>query len=569
MATTISTLKFMITADAGGLVSGVALTKKELREAAKIVDSTTPQWQQYSEQIERLKHLHAGGGLDAAQYRTALAAVRSEMVSGIPIVGGLVSSLTPLNVATGAAAVGFGALAAAAGTAIAVIGERITALDEMADTSERLGMSIESLSRMRAGAVLAGMDPTAMDSAVQKLLVNVGKGSEAITKLGLDVNALRQMQDEQIVGVVATKIAELPTHAERIAAASELFGKNNSAMLVYGQRLDEINAAVERSGAVVSNELGERIAAIGDAFDELRLNAEGFANALTSLASGPIMAALDNMQATLRLSAGAAATIVGGAGAGLAGGNAVDMAAMAIDAERERIAQQREQARKDAGNSIDVALALDEETQARKAAGKSTSDHGAEVDKMIAKLREEAETYGMSAAALARYRAEKAGATREQADFIEAVTAEQEALREAEARRREVARMDEEIGREALRERESLERKAKAIADGLRTPEESIRDRVREEAATLQGAGLLTEVELGRIVARGARDIARLDSGGAVFANAAQKGTAAAREAVIRSDAATKQVAKLTEIAATLKAMLSKPGIEVEELVGL
>jgi hypothetical protein len=61
MSQTVAALKFQILADAAQFVDGVALTKKELRESAKIADETRTSWQKLADEKARMSRLVAVG----------------------------------------------------------------------------------------------------------------------------------------------------------------------------------------------------------------------------------------------------------------------------------------------------------------------------------------------------------------------------------------------------------------------------------------------------------------------------------------------------------------------------
>jgi len=109
--------------------------------------------------------------------------------------------------------------------------------DEVSETATKIGISTKALQEFRAIGAGVGVETEAMDSALSKFSINLGKaaqkkgGSEEFRKMGLNLNQLLKMGPEKAMGKVTEAISRMPSHTKRAAAAVELFGKSGVGML--------------------------------------------------------------------------------------------------------------------------------------------------------------------------------------------------------------------------------------------------------------------------------------------------------------------------------------------------
>jgi hypothetical protein len=570
MATTISTLKFMITADAGGLVEGVALTKKELREASKIAEQSQSPFQQYGDKLDRLKMLHAGGGLDAAQYRQALNGVHQEMLSGIPVIGRFAGLLTPggaITAGLAAGAAGFLALSGAVAAAGAVVSSRINAIDDLGDAAERLGVSASSLSTIRTAAFLGDVDPAAADGAIKKMLVNVGKGSKAIEELGLSSERLKGMSTAKMFDEIAVAIAKLPNKSDQFAAMTEIFGKSGPEISSLVNKFAELQESALASGAVVSDELAAQVAEADDAMKKASLTAEGWANTLTAVVVPAVTATIEAMDALAnnREQAGKAVGgvlgILGGIVAGPSGvmtGNLYGRLGTdaAMDLRDEQIAAARASKEK-ADAERDLAAANDDVAESTGKALDAERRHAEALGKTLQAMRDELQTMAMTRAERAAFNMARAGgdtAHQEEAEFLqdELDFAKQKKKVEDDAFRNNIKNQEQELQRSAQ------------IKESLKTDKERAADAMRE-AGGMRARGLLTDADVNAIARREAAGLTRgLESQAGV--GFAEKGSAAARQAVIESKQVSRQVELLEQIAESLRKAATAEPIVIKEI---
>lgn len=173
------------------------------------------------------------------------------------------------------------------------IGSRVTSLvssvnssvDTLNDFSARTGIGVEALQGYSLAAKLAGVDTEQFGAAVQKLAVNIGKATpgdaldKSLRAINLSVQELRALAPEDQFSAIGNAISQLPTAADRAAAAVEIFGKQGAALAPLFREgaasLEELKAKAERLGIIVSETQVNNVADMNDAFDLVRATIEG------------------------------------------------------------------------------------------------------------------------------------------------------------------------------------------------------------------------------------------------------------------------------------------------------
>lgn len=517
---TVSTLKFMITADAGGLVDGVALAKNEIREARKYADAAKPRGQELSERASLLANAFAQNKLTTEEYAAATGKLRQEMLAGVPVVGEFLASMTPVTLATSAAATAVTVLGGAVAFTAAVVAERTSALDDLGDAAQRLGLSASALSQLRGAAFLGDVDPALTDSIVQKMLVNIGKESDAFVRLGLDAKQLAQLDPASAIRDVARAINELPTKADRMSAMAEIFGKTGPEAANLIENFDRLSREAMQSGAVASQEIVDAAGEIDDKWKSIKLSTEGWANVLFGVSAGPLKTMATGLDELLKRPARAVDNFLG-------------YNSMLSFLALEPIEQARNE-------------------QARRASIDAVARNGLSLSEELGAAAEEFDKKAME---------------RENAWFMDRIKAESDWEREltAAAHRDAMRFVDEEIRAEqelsrlrvadAIRDIDNAER----IKRAMMTPQELAQERV-DEAKRLRDSGLLSDAEYVKESERAAASMRQ----GQFGAPSAEKGSAAAREASIMAGKQDEQLRVQREMARHLRRMADKKAVEFE-----
>lgn len=154
--------------------------------------------------------------------------------------------------------------------------------DEIAKTAGKIGITTTELQRLRFAAARSGAEATVLNDGIRKLnqgLVEAtskgtGPFAEGLKILGVSLDDLRDLSQEQRFGFLADELANVADASTRSALAAKLFGETAGPGL-----LPLLNAGSEGIRA-----LGDRAEELGGVLSEDALrNAEAFQDALLDL----------------------------------------------------------------------------------------------------------------------------------------------------------------------------------------------------------------------------------------------------------------------------------------------
>ena len=271
---------------------------KALSDAAAIIKSVLTPQEKYDETVTNLRQHLEAGRLSQDQYNRAMEKAKTDLDKAgkeanktdksIEKLSKNVSLLAKIEV--GRLLIdGFRALGNAFTNVTSqitnVVGSVNASIDTLNDFSNRTGIGVEALQGYSLAAKMAGVDTEAFGTAVQKLGVNIGKATPGDNRdtsrkgSSLSVAELRSLSPEEQFGRIGEAISQLPTAADRAAAAVEVFGKQGAALAPLFKEgaagIDELRDRAERLGVIVPESLAENIASMNDNFDLVRATVEG------------------------------------------------------------------------------------------------------------------------------------------------------------------------------------------------------------------------------------------------------------------------------------------------------
>ena len=147
--------------------------------------------------------------------------------------------------------------------------------EELFDLSNKIGVSVESLSALKFVAAQTGTSLDAISGAVFKMSANIGKGtkdtSAAIKGLGLSLEDLSKQAPEQAFASILQSINKLPSASAQAAAGVAVFGKSfKEISQLKGENLDELIAKAKELGLVMETETAVAADMLGDKMLELQ-----------------------------------------------------------------------------------------------------------------------------------------------------------------------------------------------------------------------------------------------------------------------------------------------------------
>jgi hypothetical protein len=194
-------------------------------------------------------------------------------------VKGLRSGLSTLTAISGAQL--FGSIASGASQAIrALVGMGQASAETIDNTSKlaaRLGMTYGELAGLAYAGDLAGVGMDTIGAAATKAdvaFVKAANGSKtaiaAFDTLGLSVESLNGMSASERFDAIAQSISQLPTEAQKAAAAVAIFGKSGGQLLPLfaggAAGIQAARAEADKFGMALTNMQGQNVEAMNDAF---------------------------------------------------------------------------------------------------------------------------------------------------------------------------------------------------------------------------------------------------------------------------------------------------------------
>lgn len=155
-------------------------------------------------------------------------------------------------------------------------------LESVLQTSQRLGIASEQFIALRRGAADANIEAETFDKAMTKLYKTLGdaeRGSAGAAKgfqnLGINTAVFTKLDAATQLSIIAERLQQMPTAAEKTSAAMVLFGKAGADMqnMLSGgaQGIRDVMAAADEMGvSTFTEERLAKVVAFNDAMDRLR-----------------------------------------------------------------------------------------------------------------------------------------------------------------------------------------------------------------------------------------------------------------------------------------------------------
>jgi hypothetical protein len=129
-------------------------------------------------------------------------------------------------------------------------------LDDMADIT---GISVVELSALKYAASAAGVPLDQLKNYIfavqQRMQENPGQFSEGLTKIGLSIERVRDLQGDQLLLTIARAFRENTDSANRAGVAVELFGKQGrEAIPLLMEPLDELTQKAKELGLTLTDD---------------------------------------------------------------------------------------------------------------------------------------------------------------------------------------------------------------------------------------------------------------------------------------------------------------------------
>lgn len=187
------------------------------------------------------------------------------------------------------------------------VSETAKAQDETGKFADRIGFSVEELSRLQYAAELSGVSVDALRQGFQRAtrrlaeFATTGKGeaATAIKELGLEQAVEQGQTFEELLPKISAAFASLGDQGQRVRLAQKLFDSEGVSLLQLLQQGPEairaIGAEADRLGVTLSRADTDRAAALVDAGTRLERSVSGLANAVLRLTGSSVAKTLDDI----------------------------------------------------------------------------------------------------------------------------------------------------------------------------------------------------------------------------------------------------------------------------------
>ena len=181
------------------------------------------------------------------------------------------------------AAVGVAAVGAATGLA-ALTKRAIDNADALSKASQKMGMTVEALSRLQYAAKLSGVELNGLQTGMNALARNMAAGSEAFTQLGVAVtNSDGTFRSSRsVIGDIADRFANMEDGATKTSIALSIFGRAGADLIPLLNGGSAALAAMDREadnvGATISGTTARAAEKFNDTLTKIEARMIGVVN---------------------------------------------------------------------------------------------------------------------------------------------------------------------------------------------------------------------------------------------------------------------------------------------------
>lgn len=182
------------------------------------------------------------------------------------------------------------------GALVAGLKKAANAVDNLAKTSDRLGITTQALAGLRHAADLSGAGAENMDKALrtlaktsQEAAAGTGEARAAFARLGVDAQALAQLPLDQRMAVLADAFQGVGSKSEQTALAMRIFGESGAGLVntlaLGADGLAKTTAEAEALGLAVSRVDAAKVEQANDAMTRIGALLQGvFQQAVVAMA---------------------------------------------------------------------------------------------------------------------------------------------------------------------------------------------------------------------------------------------------------------------------------------------
>lgn len=213
------------------------------------------------------------------------------------------------------AAIGVAVVGAAAGLA-ALTKAAIDNADELSKVSQKMGITVEALSRLQYAAKLSGVELSGLQTGMNALARNMAAGSEAFTQLGVAItNSDGTLRSSvSVIGDIADRFAGMEDGATKTALALGIFGRAGADLIPLlnggSAGLAAMAQEADNVGATISGTTAKAAERFNDTLSKIEATMGGVVNKVM-VAALPALQSLADTLASPEFASAAAALATG------------------------------------------------------------------------------------------------------------------------------------------------------------------------------------------------------------------------------------------------------------------
>jgi hypothetical protein len=412
--------------------------------------------------------------------------------------------------------------------------------DQLSINAIKIGTSVQSLSELSFAAKMVDVDFEELSKGLTKLNQNLGQvhqsqqTKDTLKVLGLDSATLKAQDPTKTLEQIAEKIKELPTAADRSAAAMNLFGRSGANLLpMFAEGAEGIHKWAEEArklGLSINDYDAGQLREANDAFKEMDGAIQGAKIAFTkelapavtegihqftewwtegdrgmkavAQAAAFTAQAVNNLKVVAEATGGVldgiykAAVLFGG------GDNTPLPDPKPLEGAWKELADMMKEQADAQAKATAAAAAATAQQAAQQAKVTKTAD---EIDKLNSKWQLEADTMGMSARSVEMWKLAMKGATHEQLEQLGATDKMLTRMEAMEKKNKDAAKAAEDAAKAKKKQAEDAvadnKRHAKQIVEDSMTPLEKYAEKIKE-IDDLRKKGFLTQEQAAKARAK-------------------------------------------------------------------
>lgn len=207
-----------------------------------------------------------------------------------------------------AGAIGIGVTASAGIAAVrSFVTSTIALNDALAKTANQTGMTVENLSELAFAAKQSDVEFSDLSSSLVKFNKTIAEAksgnkesAQAFTQLGISLESVKALKPDELFLLVAQRISELRSEADRTKAEVDLFGRSGANLDQFfsagAEGIKKSTDAARELGATISGGVNQRVTELGDKASELKSKWDAFATNLLGRSAPTIIKALDLLE---------------------------------------------------------------------------------------------------------------------------------------------------------------------------------------------------------------------------------------------------------------------------------